>query len=93
VILVDYYLLRKGSINVEALYQESGEFRFQGGWNVSAFIAAGIGTLFSSILPNLTSLLPSWWGVYGWFFGVAIGATTYYLLRLMMPIGVAQHAS
>ena len=93
VILIDYYLLRKGAINVAALYQENGEFRFQGGWHVAAFIAAGIGTLFSSILPNLTNLLPSWWGVYGWFFGVAIGGASYYVLRLMMPARVAAPAS
>ena len=42
-------------------------------------------TLFSSILPNLTQVLPSWWGTYGWFFGVAIASGTYYVLRLMMP--------
>jgi NCS1 family nucleobase:cation symporter-1 len=93
VILVDYYLLRKGNLNVAALYQENGEFRFQGGWNISAFIAAGLGTLFSSILPNLTNVLPSWWGVYGWFFGVAIGGVTYYVLRLMMPARVAPAVS
>jgi nucleobase:cation symporter-1, NCS1 family len=93
VILVDYYLLRKSNVNVAALYQEHGEFRFQGGWNVSAFIAAGVGTLFSSILPNLTSVLPGWWGVYGWFFGVAIGGATYYVLRLMMPARVAPQVS
>jgi len=93
VILVDYYLLRKGNLNVAALYQENGEFRFQGGWNISAFIAAGLGTLFSSILPNLTDVLPSWWGVYGWFFGVAIGGVTYYVLRLMMPARVAPAVS
>jgi len=93
VILIDYYLLRKGTINVAALYQENGEFRFQGGWHVAAFIAAGIGTLFSSILPNLTNVLPSWWGVYGWFFGVAIGGASYYVLRLMMPARVAAPAS
>jgi len=93
VILVDYYLLRKGNVDVAALYQEHSEFRFQGGWNVAAFIAAGLGTLFSSILPNLTNVLPSWWGVYGWFFGVAIAAVTYYVLRLMMPARVAAPAS
>ena len=85
IIMVDYYLIRKGEIDVPALYREDGEFRFQGGWNVTAFIAAGIGVLFSSILPNLTSVLPSWWGIYGWFFGVAIGGGAYYVLRLMMP--------
>ena len=57
-----------------ALYQEDGEYRYQGGWNSTAIIAASIGALFSSILPNFTDLLPSWWGVYGWFFGVASAA-------------------
>ena len=81
VMMVDFYLIRKGSLNVEALYQENGEFRFQNGWHVNALIAAGIGILFSSILPGFTTLLPSWWGVYGWFFGVAISGVIYYGLR------------
>lgn len=93
VILVDYYLIRRGNLDVAALYVENGEYRFQGGWNVSAFIAAGIGTLFSSILPNMTTMLPSWWGTYGWFFGVAIGGGAYYMLRLMMPARVVSQAS
>lgn len=81
VMMVDYYLIRKGWLNVDALYQEDGEYRFQNGWHVKALIAAGIGIVFSSILPNFTNLLPSWWGVYGWFFGVAIAGAIYYGLR------------
>jgi NCS1 family nucleobase:cation symporter-1 len=85
IILADYYLLSKGEIDVEALYRENGRYRYQGGWNVSALIAAAIGALFSSILPNFTSVLPSWWGIYGWFFGVAIGGVAYLLLSMVMP--------
>jgi nucleobase:cation symporter-1, NCS1 family len=81
VMMVDCYLIRKGEVDVEALYREDGEFRFQGGWHVNAFIAAGIGAIFSSTLPNFTNWLPSWWGVYGWFFGVAIAGIIYYVLR------------
>src|SRR5947207_11308266 len=81
VMMVDYYLISKGIVNVNALYQEDGQYRYQGGWHVSAFVAAGIGALFSSILPNFTTILPSWWGVYGWFFGVAIGGGAYYVMR------------
>ncbi len=81
VMMVDYYLIRKGDLDVEALYRENGEFRFQSGWHVNAFIAAGIGALFSSILPAFTNWLPVWWGVYGWFFGVAIAGVIYYALR------------
>jgi nucleobase:cation symporter-1, NCS1 family len=80
VIMVDYYLIRKSRVDVNALYQEGGEFRFQSGWNINAFIAFAVGGLFSSILPNFTNILPSWWGVYGWFFGVAIAGAVYYAL-------------
>jgi NCS1 family nucleobase:cation symporter-1 len=93
VIMVDYYLVAKGEVNVAALYVEHGEYRYQGGFNASAFIAAAIGALFSSILPNFSTLLPSWWGVYGWFFGVAIAGVTYYVLSMLMPRPAAQPAT
>ncbi len=92
VIMVDYYLIRKGTIDVNALYQENGQYRFQNGWNVAAFVAAGIGAIFSSILPNFTDLLPSWWGVYGWFFGVGTAAVAYYVLCMAMPRWVVRQA-
>ena len=92
VMMVDYYLIRRGQLDVNALYQEDGEFRFQSGWHVNAFIAAGVGIVFSSILPNFTTILPSWWGVYGWFVGVAIGGILYYALRAMNPGPVVKPA-
>lgn len=85
IIMVDYYLLRRGNIDVVGLYQEHGPYRFQGGWNRAAVIAFIVGALFSSILPNFTGLLPAWWGVYGWFFGVAIGAAAYYVAMQAVP--------
>ncbi|MDB5942249.1 MAG: nitrate reductase [Ramlibacter sp.] len=88
IILVDYYLIARGQVDVQALYQENGPYRYEGGWNVNALIAAGVGALFSSVLPNLTSLLPSWWGTYGWFFGVAIGGVVYYALSMLRPRAV-----
>jgi nucleobase:cation symporter-1, NCS1 family len=80
VIMVDYYLIRNSEIDVPELYREEGAYRYRNGWNVNAVIAAAVGAVFSSILPNFTNILPSWWGVYGWFFGVAIGGAVYYLL-------------
>ena len=90
IILVDYYLIAKGEIDVQALYQEDGPYRYQGGWHVNALIATAIGALFSSILPNFSSVLPPWWGIYGWFFGVAIGGGVYYLLSALRPRPVLQ---
>jgi len=92
VMMVDYYLIRKGVVNVDALYQENGAYRYQEGWHVAAFIAAGIGALFSSILPNFTNLLPSWWGVYGWFFGVGIAGAIYFVFQSAMA-GLKQKAA
>jgi nucleobase:cation symporter-1, NCS1 family len=90
IMMVDYYLIAKGAVNVPALYQEDGEYRYQSGWNIKALVAAAIGALFSTILPNFTSVLPDWWGVYGWFFGVFIGGATYYALRTMKSGVVAE---
>ena len=75
IILVDYYLIAKGEINVV-----QGQYRYGNGWNPKALIATAVGALFSSILPNFTTILPSWWGLYGWFFGVVIGGGVYYVL-------------
>jgi len=85
VILVDYYLVAKGNINVQALYEEHGEYRYEGGWNVNALVAAGIGSVFSTLLPNFTNLLPGWWNTYGWFFGVAIAGTVYLVMAGLRP--------
>ncbi len=92
IILVDYYLIAKGKVDVKQLYREAGRYRYQGGWNVNALIATAAGAVFSSILPNFTHVLPSWWGTYGWFFGVAIGGVVYYALALARPRTVAMQA-
>ena len=88
IILVDYYLVAKGNINVPALYQEHGPYRYEGGWNINALVATGVGCVFSTILPNFTTLLPPWWGTYGWFFGVVIGGATYLVMTRLRPPAV-----
>ncbi|MDX6346939.1 MAG: nucleobase:cation symporter, family [Streptomyces sp.] len=79
VIVVDYYLLRKAQLNVPGLYDEAGEFRFQGGWNIRAFAAAAIGAVFSSILPVYgPSGYGSTLGPYSWFIGVIVSGLLYF---------------
>ena len=85
IMMVDYYLIRRGVIEVEALYREDGQYRYQGGWNPAAVIAFVVGALFSSVLPNIGGVLPAWWSVYGWFFGVAIGGGVYYVVGHAVP--------
>jgi NCS1 family nucleobase:cation symporter-1 len=81
VIMVDYYLIRRTNLNVAALYDEHGEFRFQGGWNLKAFAAALVGSVFSSILPVYG---PSGYGAtlgpYTWFIGVIVAGVVYLAL-------------
>jgi len=81
IMMVDYYLIRRAQLNVPDLYREDGEFRFNGGFHGKAFVALFVGMVFSSILPTFTSILPDWWGIYGWFFGVLFGGGTYFALR------------
>jgi NCS1 family nucleobase:cation symporter-1 len=79
VVVVDYYLLRKAQLNVPGLYDENGEFRFQGGWNVRAFVAAGVGAVFSSILPVYgPAEYGATLGPYSWFIGVAVAGVIYF---------------
>jgi NCS1 family nucleobase:cation symporter-1 len=79
--MVDYYLIRKAQLDVPALYRETGEFRFQGGWNVRAFIAAGIGAVFSSFLPVYgPSGYSATLGPYTWFIGVIVSGCLYLAL-------------
>jgi NCS1 family nucleobase:cation symporter-1 len=82
---VDYYLVAKGNINVAALYQEHGEYRYEGGWNINALVSAAVGSVFSTFLPNFTNLLPVWWNTYGWFFGVVIGGGMYLIMATLRP--------
>lgn len=85
IILVDYYLVAKGNIDVQALYEEDGQYRYEGGWNINALVATCLGGMFSTILPTFTQLLPAWWGTYGWFFGVIIGGSTYLMMAKLRP--------
>ena len=85
IILVDYYIIAKGNYNIQALYQEHGEYRYEGGWNINALVATGIGAIFSTLLPTFTNLLPAWWNTYGWFFGVLIGGASYYVMTMLRP--------
>ena len=64
---------------------ENGQYRYEGGWNVNALVATAVGALFSSVLPNMTTVLPGWWGTYGWFFGVTIGGAAYWVMNQVRP--------
>ena len=46
IIMVDYYLIHNGEIDVPELYREEGIYRYTNGWNLIAVIAAAVGAVF-----------------------------------------------
>jgi cytosine/uracil/thiamine/allantoin permease len=59
---------------------------------LNCIVALGTGVVFSSVPPNFSNVLPPWWGVYGWFFALAIAGALYFVLAAMVPTPVPQTA-
>jgi len=78
VIMADYWLLRRGKVNVPHLYttDEGGSYHYRRGVNPKAIIAlipAGVVALTIAFVPALHDL-----SSFSWFFGAGIAAVTYY---------------
>ena len=87
ILLVDYYLVRKGELKVDDLYRRGGAYEYSGGWNVQALIAFALGVLpclpgylvvsgvldKASVNPALVSLFD-----FGWFFSLAVAGAYYF---------------
>ena len=90
ILIADYFVLRRMKLDVEALYQSDGEYRFTGGFSLAA-----IGALVLAILPNLPGFLvtvnllsketvPAFLVEsyhYAWFIGFAVAFAVYLPLR------------
>lgn len=89
ILMADYFLLRKGRLDVDALYRLDGEFGYGGsGWNGRAVLAFLIGVLpclpgylvVSGVLAKdavpagLVTLFD-----FGWFFSLVVAGTVYLL--------------
>jgi NCS1 family nucleobase:cation symporter-1 len=80
VITADYWLLRKGCVDVPQLYTEdpAGPYHYSRGVNlraVWAFIPAAIISTITALMPAFESVSP-----FSWLMGAAIGAALYLLL-------------
>lgn len=87
IMLVDYYFLRATKLDVDQLFDESGEYHFKGGWNPAAIVALAAG-----VLPNLPGFLKAAGFVasvpavfesiytYAWFFGLTVAGLVYLLM-------------
>ena len=89
IIIVDYYFIRKQTLEVEDLYNTKGKYTFSNGFNFKAIIALLIGIapnvpgFFTTIKVFPADLFPGWLiGLYSyaWFVGFALSGIVYWLL-------------
>ncbi|QBZ97256.1 NCS1 family nucleobase:cation symporter-1 [Flavobacterium sangjuense] len=89
IMIVDYYFIRKQTLEVEDLYNTKGIYAFSNGFNFKAIIALLIGIapnvpgFFTTIKVFPTDMFPNWIiGLYSyaWFVGFALSGFVYWLL-------------
>ena len=94
IMIADYFVLRHRVLDVAALYDPDGRYRYSGGWSLVAIAAFVL-----AVIPNLPGFLaqvgwidpasvpPFLIGVYGfaWFVGFAIAFVAYVALRKLAP--------
>ena len=94
VLIADYFVYRRRKLNVSALYQSDGEYRFTNGFSIVALISLVIGALPSlpGFLVNVKLLaagrVPPFLAHlynYAWFIGFAVAFTVYLAFRKVAP--------
>lgn len=96
IMIADYFVIRRTELDVPALYDPHGKYRYTGGWSlvaVAGFLLAALpslpGFLVQSKLLAAGRVPPLLLGVYsyGWFSGFAIAFVAYLILRKLFPKG------
>ncbi len=96
IMIADYFVHRRKQLNVAALYDSQGEYRFTNG-----FSFVGVAALVLAVLPNLPGFLVTvkWLEAkqvstvllglynYAWFVGFALAFILYLVLRRLWPRG------
>lgn len=88
ILLADYYLVRRGQLQVDDLYRRGGAYEYRNGWNPQALVAFVLGVL--PCLPGYLAVsgvidkagIPAIWLTLfdaGWFFSLAVAGAYYYL--------------
>lgn len=85
ILVCDYFIIRRTQLDLPALYDPNGRYRYTGGYNIAALVALVI-----AILPNVPGFLgqvkwlevaPGWidFYKYAWFTGFFIALVVYYI--------------
>ena len=87
ILIVDYYLIRKTVLDVDALYRNNGPYHYSNGWNHAALIAFILGVLpnipgflhaaFPAMVPSIAPALNTIY-TYAWFVGITLSGLIYY---------------
>ncbi|HEX7654044.1 MAG TPA: NCS1 family nucleobase:cation symporter-1 [Verrucomicrobiae bacterium] len=94
ILIADYFIWRRGQLDVVALYQPAGEYRFHRGFGLAALVALLMGALPSlpGFLVNVKWLAPervpaAWTQFYNyaWFIGFTTAFGAYLILRRLAP--------
>jgi NCS1 family nucleobase:cation symporter-1 len=76
IIIVDYYLIKRGKINVQALYEEkNGDYWYKNGYHVKAFVAFIVGIIITvplALIPVFSAV-----AAFSWPIGVLITGIVY----------------
>ena len=86
IMIADYWLVRRTNLDVAALYDAKGVYRYKGGWNPAALAAFLIpvavnlpGFLHSAFPASFGGVGAFWTGIYGyaWFVGIGLALAIY----------------
>lgn len=78
VMIVDYWVLRRGVLKLHDLYVPGGAYRYSSGWNLRAVAATALGCALAwggLVVPALKPLFD-----FSWFVGFAAAGVSYFLL-------------
>lgn len=93
IMMIDYYLIRRGRVPVPELYiaDDRSRFYYRKGVNpraLIAFVPTAAVTAVIALVPSFSAVSP-----FSWFIGVALAAGTYYVLaRGSAPVAAAESA-
>ncbi|HEX6895326.1 MAG TPA: NCS1 family nucleobase:cation symporter-1 [Bryobacteraceae bacterium] len=77
IMITDYFLIRRRSLDVAALYKSDGKYRYRGGVNYRALSALALGIVVALIGLVVAPL--HWLYEYAWFVGFLVAAAAYWV--------------
>lgn len=88
VLICDYFVIKKTSLNLKDLYLPKGDYTYKAGWNPVAIISLAIGivvALIGKVVPGLKFLFD-----YAWFVGFAAAFIAYWIIESAAKQSVEQ---